>query len=86
MRVTGILAFADTHDDHAIFAKSVQLLSERGIESVVFDPCNNAPDRGDFFSVIQANVENLRAVFEPQTNEAPRPRLVHSLDRHCGTL
>jgi len=29
----------------------------------VFDPCGNAPDQGDFMSVMRQNVENLKAAF-----------------------
>ena len=44
--------------------KSVAKLKEMGIESIVFDPCGNRPDRGDFISVMRQNVENLREVFK----------------------
>jgi zinc transport system substrate-binding protein len=44
--------------------RSVAKLKEMGIESVVFDPCGNRPERGDFLSVMKANVENLRKVLE----------------------
>lgn len=37
-------------------AESVALLKTLGIESVVFDPCGNRPDQGDFLSVMEANV------------------------------
>ncbi len=43
--------------------KSVAKLKEMGIESVVFDPCGNRPERGDFLSVMRQNVENLKKVF-----------------------
>ncbi|MEM6909942.1 MAG: metal ABC transporter substrate-binding protein [Verrucomicrobiota bacterium] len=34
-------------------------LEERGIESLVFDPCGNRPAAGDFLSVMTENVERL---------------------------
>lgn len=40
-------------------AKSVELLKTMGIESVVFDPCGNRPESGDFLSVMEANVATL---------------------------
>jgi zinc transport system substrate-binding protein len=46
--------------------KSVAKLKEMGIESVVFDPCGNRPDSGDFISVMKANVGNLKRVFGEQ--------------------
>jgi zinc transport system substrate-binding protein len=46
--------------------KSVAKLKEMGIESVVFDPCGNRPDKGDFISVMKANVGNLKRVFGEQ--------------------
>ena len=45
--------------------KSVQRLKEMGLGSVVFDPCANTPDSGDFLSVMKQNIENLRPVFSP---------------------
>jgi len=43
-------------------AKSVDLLKGMGIRSVVFDPCGNRPEMGDFLSVMEANVANLEAL------------------------
>ena len=43
--------------------ESVAKLKEMGIESIVFDPCGNKPDSGDFISVMKSNVENLREIF-----------------------
>lgn len=45
--------------------KSVQRLSTMGISSIVFDPCANTPDTGNFLSVMKQNIENLRPVFSP---------------------
>jgi zinc transport system substrate-binding protein len=38
-------------------------LSAMGIESVVFNPCANRPESGDFLSVMKRNVEALKAAF-----------------------
>ncbi len=43
--------------------ESVKRLKAIGLQSVVFDPCANAPDQGDFMSVMRQNVENLKEVF-----------------------
>ena len=39
-------------------------LSTMGVRSIVFNPCANRPEDGDFLEVMRGNVENLRAVFE----------------------
>ena len=44
--------------------ESVAKLKEMGIESIVFDPCGNRPEQGDFLSVMKNNVTNLKRVFE----------------------
>ena len=38
-------------------------LKSMGINSLVFDPCGNVPDQGDFLSVMWKNVENLKPAF-----------------------
>jgi zinc transport system substrate-binding protein len=38
-------------------------LEEMGIRSVVFEPCGNAPEEGDFMTVMRQNVEGLKSVF-----------------------
>jgi zinc transport system substrate-binding protein len=43
--------------------RSVERLKAIGLQSVVFDPCGNEPDQGDFMSVMRQNVENLKEVF-----------------------
>jgi zinc transport system substrate-binding protein len=43
--------------------QSVERLKEMGIASIVFDPCGNKPEGGDFLSVMKENVENLKKVF-----------------------
>ena len=42
---------------------AVGALTSIGINSLVFDPCGNAPDHGDFLSVMRQNVENLKPAF-----------------------
>jgi zinc transport system substrate-binding protein len=44
--------------------KSVAKLKEMGIESVVFDPCGNRPEDGNFLIVMKQNVENLQRIFK----------------------
>ncbi len=46
--------------------KSAAKLKEMGIGSIVFDPCGNRPERGDFWSVMRQNVKNLKGVFSEQ--------------------
>lgn len=44
----------------------VDQLQSRGISSVVFDPCANVPEQGDFLSVMHKNVNNLKMIFIDQ--------------------
>ena len=44
--------------------KSVAKLKKMGIESIVFDPCGNRPEHGNFLSVMRQNIENLRLIFK----------------------
>jgi zinc transport system substrate-binding protein len=44
-------------------AQTTQGLRERGVESVVFDPCASRPGSGDFIRVMSQNVSNLEAAF-----------------------
>jgi zinc transport system substrate-binding protein len=39
--------------------ETVERLREMGIESVVFDPCGNLPEDGDYLAVMQRNVSSL---------------------------
>lgn len=39
-------------------------LAEKGIKTVLFDPCGNVPDQGDYLHVMRQNVKNLAMVFE----------------------
>lgn len=43
--------------------ESVAKLDAIGVKSVVFDPCGNVPDRGDFLNVMKSNVEALEKAF-----------------------
>jgi zinc transport system substrate-binding protein len=45
-------------------AASVEKLQTLGVQSLVFDPCGNTPEQGDFLSVMQQNVVNLRQAFQ----------------------
>lgn len=42
---------------------SIAKLQALGLQSVVFDPCGNRPDEGDFFTVMAANVAALEKAF-----------------------
>lgn len=42
---------------------SVAKLRSIGVESLVFDPCANIPDQGDFLTVMKLNVKNLARAF-----------------------
>jgi ABC-type Zn uptake system ZnuABC Zn-binding protein ZnuA len=42
---------------------SVDKLKTLEVDSLVFEPCSNVPDRGDFMTVMQRNVDNLRKAF-----------------------
>jgi zinc transport system substrate-binding protein len=44
--------------------ESVERLKGMGIESLVFDPCGNLPEQGDFMTVMLRNVENLKSAFK----------------------
>jgi zinc transport system substrate-binding protein len=46
--------------------QSMAKLKQMGIKSIVFDPCGNRPDSGDFISVMRQNVANLKKVFGEQ--------------------
>jgi zinc transport system substrate-binding protein len=43
---------------------SVEKLEIVGMHSLVFDPCGNTPDQGDFMSIMRRNVENLKTAFQ----------------------
>jgi zinc transport system substrate-binding protein len=44
-------------------SKIVDKLKTLGVDSLVFDPCSNSPDQGDFMTVMQRNVEDFRRAF-----------------------
>jgi zinc transport system substrate-binding protein len=44
--------------------ESVERLKAVGVDSLVFDPCGNTPGQGDFISVMQQNIENLKRAFQ----------------------
>ncbi len=46
-------------------------LLKMGCQSIVFDPCGNVPDQGDYMSVMRQNIENLGPVFSPSEAKAP---------------
>ncbi|MFO1483328.1 MAG: metal ABC transporter substrate-binding protein [Verrucomicrobiaceae bacterium] len=46
--------------------ESVEKLDMIGLKSVVFDPCGNVPDSGDFMTVMKANVDALEKAFPRQ--------------------
>lgn len=43
--------------------ESIEKLESVGLKSVVFDPCGNVPDTGDFMTVMKANLEALEKAF-----------------------
>ena len=43
---------------------SVDKLKTLGVDSLVFDPCSNSPDQGDFMTVMRSNVDNLRKAIQ----------------------
>jgi zinc transport system substrate-binding protein len=44
--------------------EAVKALEERGMGRVVLNPCGGRPEHGDFLTVMQQNVENLRLALE----------------------
>jgi zinc transport system substrate-binding protein len=44
--------------------ESVAKLEAMGVKSLVFDPCGNVPESGDFMSVMKANIEGLEKAFQ----------------------
>ncbi|MFC1858490.1 metal ABC transporter substrate-binding protein [Thermodesulfobacteriota bacterium] len=42
---------------------SVEKLTAIGIRNIVFNPCGNVPQKGDFMSVMEQNIENLKPLF-----------------------
>jgi zinc transport system substrate-binding protein len=44
-------------------AATVVKLEERGVAGVVYDPCGNVPEEGNFLEIMQSNLANLKRVF-----------------------
>jgi len=42
--------------------RSVELLETMGLDSVVFDPCGNAPSEGDWLTEMKRNVDRMKAI------------------------
>lgn len=45
-------------------AESVELLQDLGLRSVVFDPCGNAPESGDYMDMMRRNVSELEKIVD----------------------
>lgn len=45
------------------YSSDLRGLAQMGIGSLVFDPCANRPEQGDFLSVMKTNVAQLRLAF-----------------------
>ena len=43
-------------------AETVRRLEARGVRSIVYSPCANAPEQGDFFSVMRRNAAGFEAL------------------------
>jgi len=43
--------------------KTVEKLKEYDIESIVFAPCGNTPEKGDYLTVMKQNIYNLQVAF-----------------------
>ena len=49
-------------------AETVTQLKALGVSSLVFDPCANVPEQGDFLSLMRQNLENLKPAFEKRVD------------------
>jgi zinc transport system substrate-binding protein len=47
-----------------VMKQSAEKLKAIGVDSLVFNPCGNTPDQGDFLSVMRQNVKNLKSAFQ----------------------
>lgn len=55
-------------------AQTADRLREMDLESVVFDPCANRPESGDYLSAMEANAAGIESVFSaPQTKKTASP-------------
>ncbi len=43
---------------------TVTMLQERGIQSIIFDPCAHRPETGDFISVMDTNMAELEKIYQ----------------------
>lgn len=43
--------------------ENVEKIAALGLQSIVFDPCANVPESGDFMSVMKANVDHMEKAF-----------------------
>lgn len=61
-------ALRQTHPSRILLWESKPLaeiqarLDAMGIQSVVFDPCGNRPQQGDYLAVMRANIEQLQSI------------------------
>ena len=63
MLVTGTIhAYGEENASNPL--ASVDKLKTLGVDSLVFDPCGNVPEQGDFLTVMRSNVDNLRKAFK----------------------
>lgn len=46
--------------------QTMDKLKEYGIGSIVFDPCGNTPDKGDYINVMKQNIYNLQVASSTQ--------------------
>ena len=47
-----------------VMKQSAERLKAIGVDSLVFNPCGNTPDQGDFLSIMGQNVKNLKSAFQ----------------------
>jgi len=47
-----------------VMKQSAEKLKAIGVDSLVFNPCGNTPDQGDFLSVMRQNAKNLKSAFQ----------------------
>ena len=44
--------------------ETVDQLSTRGVDIIVFNPCTKAPEKGDFLSVMESNIQNIQRTIQ----------------------
>jgi hypothetical protein len=44
--------------------KTKALLKERGIQTLVFNPAANIPEKGDYLEIMNENADNLEGAFK----------------------